>query len=248
MDDELLAVLADPARWRLVCLLAEHPRPVGVLAQLAGARQPQTTKHLQILERAGVVTSQREGQRRVYTLRSTPLRRLAATLGGLADTADRRSTPPRADHDDAPAPEGRSHGFTRSLTADPEVVWRHLTNPDLLARWWAPADRVGGLVFEARPGGRIALRCRAATGPVRVEGVVEEVRPGARLAYRLGPLLPGGGAAFTAHVVCWLRPAGTDTGTDLDVGYRISGGTPEQAAGVEPGLRRGLDRLAALTD
>ncbi|MCA2220731.1 ArsR/SmtB family transcription factor, partial [Nonomuraea aurantiaca] len=61
--DALLTALADPARWRLVGLLAERPRPVGVLAQLAQARQPQTTKHLQALERAGVVTSQRSGQR-----------------------------------------------------------------------------------------------------------------------------------------------------------------------------------------
>ncbi|MDX3111088.1 ArsR/SmtB family transcription factor, partial [Nonomuraea angiospora] len=59
--DALLIALADPARWRLVTLLAERPRSVGVLAQLAEARQPQTTKHLQTLERAGVVTSQRTG-------------------------------------------------------------------------------------------------------------------------------------------------------------------------------------------
>ena len=68
--DALLAALADPARWRLVTLLAERPRSVGVLAQLAGARQPQTTKHLQTLERAGLVTSERTGQRRIYVLRS----------------------------------------------------------------------------------------------------------------------------------------------------------------------------------
>ncbi|MGW2314957.1 ArsR/SmtB family transcription factor, partial [Actinomadura luteofluorescens] len=67
--EEILSALADPVRWRLVNLLAERPRPVGVLARLAGARQPQTTKHLQTLERAGVVTSQRAGQRRVYALR-----------------------------------------------------------------------------------------------------------------------------------------------------------------------------------
>ncbi len=72
--------LADPARWRLVELLAERPCPVGVLAQLAGARQPQTTKHLQTLERAGVVSSERSGNRRIYTLRSEPLRELAAAL------------------------------------------------------------------------------------------------------------------------------------------------------------------------
>src|SRR3954469_16544216 len=87
--DRTITALADPARWRLVRLLAERPRPVGVLAQLAGARQPQTTKHLQTLERAGVVTSQRSGQRRIYALRSAPLRELATELGRLADTADR---------------------------------------------------------------------------------------------------------------------------------------------------------------
>src|SRR6188768_3127460 len=87
--DALLAALADPARWRLVSLLAERARPVGVLAQLAGARQPQTTKHLQTLERAGIVSSRRSGQRRIYSLRSAPLRELAAALSGLAATADR---------------------------------------------------------------------------------------------------------------------------------------------------------------
>ena len=87
--DALLTALADPARWRLVGLLAERPRSVGVLAQLAGARQPQTTKHLQTLERAGVATSQRSGQRRIYALRPTPLRDLAAEITRLADTSER---------------------------------------------------------------------------------------------------------------------------------------------------------------
>ncbi|WCN83196.1 ArsR/SmtB family transcription factor [Micromonospora sp. LH3U1] len=91
--DALLTTLADPARWRLVSLLAERPRSVGVLAQLAEARQPQTTKHLQTLERAGVVTSQRTGQRRIYALRPAPLRDLAAALSRLADTADQVGGP-----------------------------------------------------------------------------------------------------------------------------------------------------------
>src|SRR3954470_23391552 len=86
--DRTITALADPARWRLVRLLAERPRPVGVLAQLAGARQPQTTKHLQTLERAGIVTSQRVGQRRVYALLSAPLRELAEQFGALAESAD----------------------------------------------------------------------------------------------------------------------------------------------------------------
>ena len=39
--EALLTALADPVRWRLVTLLADRPRSVGVLAQLAQARQPQ---------------------------------------------------------------------------------------------------------------------------------------------------------------------------------------------------------------
>ncbi|MFE3071407.1 metalloregulator ArsR/SmtB family transcription factor [Streptomyces sp. NPDC059247] len=265
--DVLLSALADPARWRLVSLLAERPRPVGVLAELAGARQPQTTKHLQTLERAGVVTSQRTGQRRVYALRPGPLRELAAALGRLADTAERAGGP-RETYDRYGAglhterlaaeepgwADGRSFVFRRSLTGHPGRVWRHLTDPSLLARWWTPHDlRVSELVFEAREGGRIVQEYRdvedtGGSDPVagRAEGVVDEVRPGERLAYRLSPLLPDGGLAFTAHVALDLRPTGT--GTDLDVHWRITDSTVDSAdfiAGIEIGFGQSLDKLAA---
>ncbi|MEW2356548.1 metalloregulator ArsR/SmtB family transcription factor [Spirillospora sp. NPDC029432] len=264
----LLAALADPARWRLVCLLAERPRPVGVLARLAEARQPQTTKHLQTLERAGVVTSQRSGQRRVYALRPAALRELAGVLGGLADTAERAGGPREtfdryglsldAERSAAREPgwaDGRLFTFSRSLAGSPEVVWRHLTEASLLAGWWTPDDlRVSELVFEARPGGRIVQEYRDAedeggSDPVagRAEGVVEDVRAGERLAYRLAPLLPGGGPAFVAHVDIALRPTGGGTG--LDVHYRITDSTVDSAdfvAGIEIGFGQTLDRLAAI--
>ncbi|MFF7794655.1 metalloregulator ArsR/SmtB family transcription factor [Streptomyces sp. NPDC007991] len=266
--DALLAALADPARWRLVNLLAERPRPVGVLAQLADARQPQTTKHLQTLERAGVVTSRRTGQRRIYALRPDTLRDLAATLGGIADTAERVSGPRatydrygRSLHEERLAAQepgwadGRSFAFHRSLTGRPELVWRHLTEAVLLAQWWTPEDlRVSELVFEARPGGRIVQEYRdvedadnsdAVAG--RAEGVVDDVHPGERLAYRLSPLLPDGGPAFTAHVDMALRP--TDTGTDLDIRWRVTDSTIDSAdfiAGIEVGFGQSLDKLAAI--
>ncbi|TDB78711.1 metalloregulator ArsR/SmtB family transcription factor [Actinomadura sp. KC216] len=266
MDAALLAALADPARWRLVCLLAERPRSVGVLAQLADARQPQTTKHLQTLERAGVVTSQRNGQRRLYTLRPGPLRDLAATLNRLADTADRPGGPHEtydrhaasldAERRAAQEPgwaDGRSFGFRRTLAAPPEPVWHHLTEPALLTRWWTPNDlRVSELVFEAEPGGRIVLEYRDAEDADssdvvvgRAEGVVEEVRPQEHLTYRMSPLLPNGERAFTAHVAFTLRPTGT--GTQLDAHWRLDGSTVESAdfiAGIEIGFGQSLDKLA----
>ncbi|MEV7014980.1 metalloregulator ArsR/SmtB family transcription factor [Streptomyces sp. NPDC093991] len=265
--DALLTALADPVRWRLVGLLAERPRPVGVLAQLAEARQPQTTKHLQTLERAGIVTSQRSGRRRVYALRSAPLRDLAGAFSRLADTADQEGGPRatydrygrslRAERLAAEEPgwaDGRSFRFHRSLAGRPELVWRHLTEASLLARWWTPDDlRVSELVFEARPGGRVVQEYRDAedsdgSDPVagRAEGVVEDVRPGERLGYRLSPVLPDGGVAFTAHVGIGLKPTGT--GTDLDVHWRITDSTVDSAdfvAGIEIGFGQSLDKLVA---
>jgi uncharacterized protein YndB with AHSA1/START domain/DNA-binding MarR family transcriptional regulator len=265
--DALLTALADPVRWRLVSLLAERPRSVGVLAQLAGARQPQTTKHLQTLERAGIVASQRTGQRRIYALRPAALRDLAAALDRLADFAERAGGPretydrhgldlraERLAAEESGWADGRSFRFLRSLTDRPELVWRHLTETSLLARWWTPDDlRVSALVFEARPGGRIVQEYRDAEDADgsdliagRAEGVVDDVRPGERLAYRISPLLPGGDLAFTAYVDVGLRSTGT--GTELDVHYRITGSTIDSAdfiAGIEIGFGQSLDKLAA---
>ncbi len=266
--DELLTALADPARWRLVSLLAERPRSVGVLAQLAGARQPQTTKHLQTLERAGVVISQRTGQRRVYALRPAPLRELAATLSRLADGVTQPDGP-RATYDHHGASldaeraaagepgwaDGRSFRFHRPLAGCPELVWRHLTDPALLSRWWTPEGlRVSELLFEVRPGGRIVLEYRDAEDADdsdvvagRAEGTVEDVRPAERLVYRTSPELPDGSPAFTAHVDLGLRPSGT--GTDLDAHWRITDSTVDSAdfiAGIETGFGQSLDRLAAI--
>ncbi|MEV0584327.1 metalloregulator ArsR/SmtB family transcription factor [Nonomuraea sp. NPDC050310] len=260
--DGLLAALADPARWRLVRLLAERPRAVGVLARLAEARQPQTTKHLQALERAGLVAVQRSGQRRIYALQAEPLRELAAELNRLAELAEQaRQTFDRyglnldAERLAAAEPgwaDQRSFRFRRSLAGPPELVWRHLTDAGLLARWWTPDDlRVSELVFEALPGGRIVHEYRDAedldgADPVagRALGTVEEVLPGERLTYRLSPLLADGGVAFTAHLDLNLRPA--PGGSELDVDFRITGSTIGSAdfiAGIELGFGQSLDRL-----
>ncbi|MBN0040580.1 metalloregulator ArsR/SmtB family transcription factor [Cellulosimicrobium cellulans] len=262
--EALLAALADPVRWRLVTLLAERPRPVGVLAQLAAARQPQTTKHLQTLERAGVVVSQRSGQRRIYAVRPEALRELAGALTALADATE-ESGETFAQYGKSLSSEreaargsgwadGRTFEFTRPLAAAPDVVWRHLTEAPLLARWWTPDDlRVSELVFDARPGGRILHEYRdvedvdgsdVVVG--RAEGRVVEARSGERLAYRLSPVLPDGRVAFTAHVDLDLRPDGD--GTTLDVRFRVADSTVDSAdfvAGIEIGFGQSLDTLVA---
>ena len=67
------AVLAEPARRRILDLLLERPRLVGELTDELGLSQPGTSKHLAVLRRAGLVSVRREAQRRWYELRPEPL-------------------------------------------------------------------------------------------------------------------------------------------------------------------------------
>ncbi|MEV4005518.1 SRPBCC domain-containing protein, partial [Actinomadura sp. NPDC049753] len=182
----------------------------------------------------------------------------ADRLGGARETFDRYGAGLVAERlaaREAGWADGRVFAFARSLPRGPEQVWRHLTEPSLLAEWWAPQDlRVSALVFEARPGGRVVLEYRDAEDAGgsdvvagRAEGVVDEVRPGERLSYRSSPVLPDGDAAFTAHVGLDLRPEGAGTG--LDARVRITGSTVESAdfvAGIEIGFGQSLDKLAAV--
>jgi DNA-binding transcriptional ArsR family regulator len=86
--DRIASALGDATRWRIVELLTERPRSVGELAELTGVRQPQTTKHLQTLARAGLVTVTPLGQRRVYAVETAPLTALLDRLRVLVETIE----------------------------------------------------------------------------------------------------------------------------------------------------------------
>jgi DNA-binding transcriptional ArsR family regulator len=77
---ELLAVLAEPTRLRILELLLEGPRSVGELVVELEATQPSTSKHLRVLREAGLVHVHPDAQRRVYALRAEPLAELDAWL------------------------------------------------------------------------------------------------------------------------------------------------------------------------
>ncbi len=80
MAIEAFAVLAEPARRRVLDLLLDGPRPAGELAGLLGLSQPGTSKHLRVLRDAGLVRVRQDGQRRWYELRPDPLTEIDAWL------------------------------------------------------------------------------------------------------------------------------------------------------------------------
>ena len=69
-------VLAEDNRRRILDLLVEDERAVGDLVERLSLSQPAVSKHLRVLREAGLVEARTDAQRRVYRIRSEPLREL----------------------------------------------------------------------------------------------------------------------------------------------------------------------------
>jgi DNA-binding transcriptional ArsR family regulator len=79
MDPMILAAMGEPTRFAIVQLLRDGGRPsVSEVAETLGIRQPQATKHLQVLREAGVVSAERDARRVVHHLRPEPFDELAS--------------------------------------------------------------------------------------------------------------------------------------------------------------------------
>ncbi len=76
-----MSALAEPKRLQIVDLLRESPRPVGEIAGRLGLHQPQVSKHLRVLNDAGLVEFRRAAQTRIYRLNAKPLMALDSWLG-----------------------------------------------------------------------------------------------------------------------------------------------------------------------
>jgi DNA-binding transcriptional ArsR family regulator len=67
-------VLGEESRRRILDLLAQGERPVSDLFALLPLSQPAVSKHLKVLREAGLVESRTDAQRRIYRVRTEPLR------------------------------------------------------------------------------------------------------------------------------------------------------------------------------
>ncbi len=80
--DAAFSALADPTRRAILARLVRGDATVMELAAPFAMSQPAISKHLKVLERAGLITRGREAQRRPCRLRAEPLREVV----GWAET------------------------------------------------------------------------------------------------------------------------------------------------------------------
>jgi ArsR family transcriptional regulator, arsenate/arsenite/antimonite-responsive transcriptional repressor len=87
VEDDVLRVLADPLRARIVTLLAGEALCTCHLTELTGARQTNISNHLRVLREAGLVETEPCGRFTYYRLRPEAIEALAGELAGLAAAA-----------------------------------------------------------------------------------------------------------------------------------------------------------------
>ena len=86
MDDERVdagfAALADPVRRAIIARLSRGPATVNEIAEPFEISLQAVSRHIQVLEHAGLVTKGREAQRRPVSLDPAALERLTAWIDG----------------------------------------------------------------------------------------------------------------------------------------------------------------------
>jgi DNA-binding transcriptional ArsR family regulator len=114
--DHTFAALSDPTRRAMLARLARGEASVKDLARPFRISGPAVTKHLKVLQRAGLITRRRRGQWQPCRLRPGPLRQAAGWIGHYRrfweESFDRleaylaeMQTPPKADSSKAASPK-----------------------------------------------------------------------------------------------------------------------------------------------
>lgn len=85
VDAPLFDALGDPNRLRIIVGLCDRgPSSTSQVTSVIPVSRQAASKHLQLLEAVGLVTSSRRGRERVWTVRTEPLARASGYLDQLS--------------------------------------------------------------------------------------------------------------------------------------------------------------------
>jgi DNA-binding transcriptional ArsR family regulator len=81
--DYAIQALADPIRRQILRKVRDTPLPAGAIAGAFSVSRPAVSRHLRVLRKAGLVSSEVSGRERVYRLELAPLAQVEAYLAVL---------------------------------------------------------------------------------------------------------------------------------------------------------------------
>ena len=178
--DPVFRALADPTRRLLLDRLhADNGQTLSALCRDLGMTRQGITQHLDVLERAGPVTTVRRGREKLHYLNPVPLHEIAERWIAKFERADldalsglKRGLEQETKPMDKPALV-----YVTYIATTPEAVWRALTDPDLTAQYWGHRN-----VSSWTEGSRWEHQ-RPDSGIADVVGTVVEIDPPRRLVY-----------------------------------------------------------------
>lgn len=87
--DRIFLALADSTRRQILLTLRDRPAPVGELVARSTLSQPAVSKHLKVLESAGLVRREREGRHIYSVIEFAPLIRAAVFVSQFEENVER---------------------------------------------------------------------------------------------------------------------------------------------------------------
>ncbi|MFC8217033.1 ArsR/SmtB family transcription factor [Streptomyces sp. NPDC057362] len=188
--DEVFKALADGSRRRLLdSLNARNGQSLRELCAGLDMTRQSVSKHLAVLEAAGLVTTVRRGREKLHHLNAEPINAIAERW---ISRYDRERVHALADLKHAleeTAMDSNAFVYTTHIRATPEKVWQGLTDPAFTRRYW-------GLEFgtDWATGSPVVWRERGAE-TAHPEQVVLESDPPRRLSYTWHTFTPQWAAA-----------------------------------------------------
>jgi uncharacterized protein YndB with AHSA1/START domain/DNA-binding transcriptional ArsR family regulator len=194
------AALADPTRRAILARLAGGAATVKDLAAPFAMSGPAVSKHLRVLERAGLIARGREAQWRPRRLEAAPLKEVTEWAEGYRrfwDASHERldeylqhlkekdmATAPEAGTTTLTMPSDREIVLTRTFDAPRRLVFDAYTDPEHVPHWLLGPDGWTMPVCEIdlRPGGKWHFVWRNTDGAeMEMRGVYREIVPPERL-------------------------------------------------------------------
>src|SRR4051794_165412 len=135
--DDVFKALADPGRRRLLDRLnARNGQSLRELcAELDMARQS-VSKHLAVLEAAGLVTTARDGRRKLHYLNAAPIDSIAERWISRYHRGRVRALTDLKTAREKTAVSQAEFAYTTYIKTTAEELWRALTDPAFTRRYW----------------------------------------------------------------------------------------------------------------
>lgn len=197
--DETFAALANSTRRAILARLAQGDATVNELAEPFELTLPAISKHIKVLQRAGLVARGQRAQFRPCSLEAAALAEVSAWTeqyrSGRPASSGWTSTSGASRHPRKQArimAEGRSSEdavvIERMLDAPVELIWQMWTDPEHFAAWYGPDGATIPVArMDVRVGGTrlVSMQVQTPRGAMTMwfTGEYLEVVPGKHLVY-----------------------------------------------------------------